>query len=232
MSPFDAVPRRSVRAAAVSPPFPLGEVLPSPVSAEERPRRSTASSVLLPRPNPHPRLIVRLAFMSRTGLPCRSRMRPPRFRAKNFSTCTRSTTARGSPIQASTLWDDVAFSAPERDQHLGIRPVSQLNTWPVVSPVNASRRPSRDAAHHSGLGWLARPFPWGTLTSYSLPAFLAHTGGGQTDMRLLPRPSWAMSAASRSKPSNQTVEVIFEPALSAFAAGVSADPIRIRRAPK
>jgi hypothetical protein len=46
----------------------------------------------------------------------------------------------------------------ERDQHLGIRPVSQLNTWPVVSPVNASRRPSRDAAHHSGLGWLARPF--------------------------------------------------------------------------
>ena len=28
-----------------------------------------------------------------------------------------------------------------------LRPVSQLNTWPVVSPVNASRRPSRDAAH-------------------------------------------------------------------------------------
>jgi hypothetical protein len=35
MSPFDAVPRRSVRAAAVSPPFPSREVLPSPVSAEE-----------------------------------------------------------------------------------------------------------------------------------------------------------------------------------------------------
>jgi hypothetical protein len=29
------------------------------------------------------------------------------------------------------------------DRHLGIRPVSQLNTWPVVSPVNASRLPSR-----------------------------------------------------------------------------------------
>src|SRR6266480_6975493 len=58
---------------------------------------------------------------------------------------------------------------------LGIGPVSQLNTWPVVSPVNASRRPSRDAAHHSGSGWLAKPSPWGTSTSYSLPAFLAHS---------------------------------------------------------
>ena len=57
------------------------------------------------------RLLIRVhahrsafAFMSRTGMPCRSRVRPPRFRAKNFSTCTRSLTARGSPIQASTLW--------------------------------------------------------------------------------------------------------------------------------
>jgi hypothetical protein len=47
----------------------------------------------------------------------------------------------------------------------------QLNTWPVVSPVNAPRRPSRDAAHHSGLGRLARPFPWGTLTSYFFASF-------------------------------------------------------------
>ena len=31
----------------------------------------------------------------------------------------------------------------ELDRHLGIRPVSQLNTRPVVSPVNASRLPSR-----------------------------------------------------------------------------------------
>ena len=37
MSPFDAVSRRCVRAAAVSPPFPLGGALPSPVSAEGKP---------------------------------------------------------------------------------------------------------------------------------------------------------------------------------------------------
>src|ERR1019366_7070069 len=62
-------------------------------------------------------------------------------------------------MQADTPWDDVAFSSSERDRHLGIGPVSQLNTWPVVSPVNASRRPSRDAAHHSGSGRLAIPYP-------------------------------------------------------------------------
>ena len=33
--------------------------------------------------------------------------------------------------------------------------------------------------HHSGSGWLARPSPWGTCTSYSLPAFLAHSPKGQ-----------------------------------------------------
>src|SRR6202048_5610706 len=37
----------------------------------------------------------------------------------------------------------------------------QLNTRPAVSPVNASRRPSRDAAHHSGSGRMASPYPMG-----------------------------------------------------------------------
>src|SRR5262249_33959736 len=62
-------------------------------------------------------------------------------------------------MQASTPWNDVAFSFSERDRHLGIRPVSQLNACPVVSPVIASRRPSRDAAHRSASGRLATPDP-------------------------------------------------------------------------
>jgi hypothetical protein len=41
------------------------------------------------------------AFMSRSDMPCRTRLRPPRFRTKNFSTCTRSSTARGSSIQVA-----------------------------------------------------------------------------------------------------------------------------------
>jgi hypothetical protein len=36
-SPFDAVSRRSVRAAAFLPPFPSGEVLPSTASAGGKP---------------------------------------------------------------------------------------------------------------------------------------------------------------------------------------------------
>src|SRR5215470_17282818 len=102
-----------------------------------------------------------VTFMNRPGLPVRARMRLPRFRAKNVSTCTRSPTARGSSHASHSPWDDVAFSSTERDRHLGIRPVSQLNTWPVVSPVNASRRPSRDAAHHSGSGRMTSPYPMG-----------------------------------------------------------------------
>ena len=38
------------------------------------------------------------------------------------------------------------------------KPVSQLNTQPMVSPVNASRQPLRTAAHHSGPERLASPY--------------------------------------------------------------------------
>src|SRR3979409_1692684 len=109
-----------------------------------------------------------VAFMNRPGLAVRTRMRLPRFRAKNFSTCTRPPTGRASSHARHSPWDDVASSSTEGDRHLGIRPVSQLNTWPVVSPVNASRRPSRDAAHHSGSGRVATPYPMG---GFHLPVF-------------------------------------------------------------
>ena len=65
-------------------------------------------------------------------------------------------------MQADTPWADVAFSSTERDRHLGIRPVSQLNTWPVVSPVNASRLPSRAEPRASlGVGVVGWTFPVG-----------------------------------------------------------------------
>jgi hypothetical protein len=76
-------------------------------------------------------------------------------------------------MQAITSWADVAFSSTERDRHLGIRPVSQLNTWPVASPVNASRHPSRDTMHHSGSGRLAIPYPIG---DFHLLFFASKTG--------------------------------------------------------
>src|ERR1700719_622247 len=83
-------------------------------------------------------------------------------------------------MQAISPWDDVAFSSTEGDRHLGIRPVSQLNTWPVVSPVNASRRPSRDAAHHSGSGRMASPYPMGDFHLLFFASFLAHSEAGHS----------------------------------------------------
>src|ERR1700716_2605349 len=70
------------------------------------------------------------------------------------------------------------FSGMSR--HLGIRPVSQLNTWPVASPVTASRRPSRDAAHHSGSGRMASPYPMGDFHLLFFASFLAHSESGRS----------------------------------------------------
>ncbi len=85
-------------------------------------------------------------------------MRPPRFRTKDVSTCMGSPTARG-PSHARRLSHEMML--PSR-QAKGIgtseMPVSQLNTQPMVSPVNASRQTSRSAAHHSGPERLARPY--------------------------------------------------------------------------
>ena len=53
---------------------------------------------------------------------------------------------------------DVAFSSAERDQHLELRPLSLLNTQPMVPPVNASPAPSRVPAHYTGPERLAGPY--------------------------------------------------------------------------
>src|ERR1700716_3575712 len=82
-----------------------------------------------------------------------------------------------------------------RDRHLGIRPVSQLNTWPVVSPVNASRRPSRDAAHHSGSGRMASPYPMGDFHLLFFASFSWRTPNRVIRDRVEPAASPAMSAA-------------------------------------
>jgi hypothetical protein len=84
--------------------------------------------------------------------PSRTRMRSPRFQRKDVSTCMGSPTARGSSSASQFRGEDVAFRPTARRQHLGIRPVSQLNTQPVVSPVNASSWPSRAALASLGAG--------------------------------------------------------------------------------
>ena len=124
-------------------------------------------------------------------MPCRTRMRPPRFRTKDVSTCMGSPTARGSSIRKPFARGGCCLLVSELDRHLGIRPVSQLDTQPVVSPVNASRLPSRaetSCITRGRGGWLGLT-PWKTCTSYPLPAFLAHSllGHFRPRQRTLPR---------------------------------------------
>ncbi len=111
----DVVSRPSVRTTAACRLFPSGEALPSTTSAGSclplfgRFLGTTASSDF----SSAYMLGVRL-LPSRAGpAQVRARMRPPRFRAKNFSTCTRSPTARGSSHASHSPWDDVAFSSAE-----------------------------------------------------------------------------------------------------------------------
>src|SRR6266851_4587581 len=79
--------------------FPLGEALPSTTSAGsclplfDRLRGTMASSDFSSAYMLGVRLLPSRACPARL----RARVRPPRFRAKNFSTCARSPTARGSP---------------------------------------------------------------------------------------------------------------------------------------
>jgi hypothetical protein len=64
--------------------------------------------------------------------------------------------ARSVSCKPKYAGTSVAFSSTARDRHLEVRPISRLNTQPMVSPVNASRLPSRAAAHHSGSRLLAK----------------------------------------------------------------------------
>ena len=64
--------------------------------------------------------------------------------------------ARSVSCKPKYAGNSVAFSSTARDRHLEVRPISRLNTQPMVSPVNASRLPSRVAAHHSGSRLLAK----------------------------------------------------------------------------
>jgi len=85
-------------------------------------------------------------------------MRPPRFRTKDFSTRMGSPTAQG-PSHTRHSSHEMMLPSPQRKKISTLEmPVSQLNTQLMVSPVNASRQPSRTAAHHSGPERLARPY--------------------------------------------------------------------------
>ena len=49
--------------------------------------------------------------------------------------------------------------------------ISQLNTLPACTPVNASMAASRPATHDSGPGWIATPFLYDSFIHNSTPVY-------------------------------------------------------------
>src|SRR6266849_5563369 len=110
---IDVVARLSVRTTAACRLFPSGEALPSTTSAGSclplfgRFLGTTASSDF----SSAYMLGVRLLPPRAGPEQVRARVRPPRFRTKNFTTCARPSTARGSAHASQYAMGDVAFSS-------------------------------------------------------------------------------------------------------------------------
>src|SRR4029434_1486352 len=64
----------------------------------------------------------------------------------------------------------VAFPVSRHGRHTEVV-ISELHTWPVRTPVNASPTSLRTQAHDSGPKWCATHFLCGSLIRYSLPVY-------------------------------------------------------------
>ena len=170
-------PRSPDRRSPWARPFPPR----SPPRAN--PLCSIASRVLRPRPTPHSRACSSFGCCLHEPVrhACRTGMRPPRFQRKDVFTCMGSTTARGSSSASHLRGEDVAFPETELGRHLEIGPVSQLNTQPVITPVNASRLASRPETRASlRAGAIGYILPREGLAPPILsPTCLAHSALGQ-----------------------------------------------------
>ena len=81
----------------------------------------------------------------------------------------------------------VAFPISKQGRHTEVV-ISELHTWPVCTPVNASPASFRTQTHDSEPKWCATPFLCGSLIRYSMPVYpgaslitlsaLANTFGG------------------------------------------------------
>ena len=64
----------------------------------------------------------------------------------------------------------MAFPVSRHGRHTEVV-ISELNTWPVRTPVNASPASLRTQAHDSEPKWCATPFLCGSLIRYSMPVY-------------------------------------------------------------
>ena len=64
----------------------------------------------------------------------------------------------------------VAFPVSRQGRHTEVV-ISELHTWPVCTPVNASPASFRTQTHDSEPKWCATPFLCGSLIRYSMPVY-------------------------------------------------------------
>jgi hypothetical protein len=132
--------RLGVRTAVAWPPFPSGEALPSTISARGEPplfdrfigtmpsSDSSSACMLIFGHRLHEPVRHAVPDAGEASqVPCKGRLH-----MHGVSDCARLLVAKPFAAGGCCL---LVF---ELDRHLGIRPVSQLDTQPVVSPVNAS----------------------------------------------------------------------------------------------
>jgi len=176
--------RRRVRTTAACRLFPLGEALPSTTSAGSclplfgRFLSTTTSSDFSSAFMLGVRLLPSRAGPARV----RARVRPPRFRAKNFSTCTRSPTARG-PSHASQyamgrccLLFSRTRSAPRNSTRFAAQYLARGLPCERFTAVLAN---SISCITRGRGGWLGLP-RGGLPPPILCQLFLAHSESGQT----------------------------------------------------
>ena len=64
----------------------------------------------------------------------------------------------------------IAFPVSRHGRHTEVV-ISELHTWPVCTPVNASPASFRTQSHDSEPKWCATPFLCGSLIRYSMPVY-------------------------------------------------------------
>jgi hypothetical protein len=85
-----------------------------------------------------------------------------RFPCKVLPCMPRSLTAQSPDVSSDIDTSSVAFRMTHGVSTLEFTSISRLNTWPILSPVNASAMALLPPPHDSGPVWVATPSPHGT----------------------------------------------------------------------
>ena len=153
-SPDDTTFRLGARVAVFSPAFLLARALPSATSAEAGASLFggfSGTTTLSDSRFVSASILRVLSFIDATLLPlARELAGSPDSRAESVYTCCRSLTPPKPATPRLAVWL-ILHSLSSNKVCLRIEVISELNTAPVLSPVNASPRPCGLSRHDSEL---------------------------------------------------------------------------------